>query len=300
MSIDVQLTAESSIQKILRPVSDIPKVSIGMPVYNGEPFIREALDSLFAQTFINFELIISDNASTDRTEEICREYAERDTRIRYIRQMENIGASANFQFVLGQANGKYFMWAAADDIRSASFLEFNLKFLENNHGYISSTSPVRFQNGDLDPVKMGYFALDHEDPCVRIYNFFTEWHANGRFYSLILRSALQELPYFKLDILGADWLWVIHLASNGKMANISEGYVILGNFGASNSINVFKKYNKNCILFLIPFYSLSKITFSYFNNASFILKVKLLAKFSILNFRALILNVGWILFDKRS
>jgi glycosyltransferase involved in cell wall biosynthesis len=281
-------------------MSNVPQVSIGLPVYNGEPFIREALDSLLAQTFANFELIISDNASTDRTEEICREYAGRDARIRYIRQMENIGASANFQFLLGEANGKYFMWAAADDIRSVSFLEFNLKFLENNHDYIASTSPVRFQNGDFDPIKMGYFSLDHEDPSFRIYDFFTEWHANGRFYSLILRSALQEFPYFKLDILGADWLWVMHLASNGKMANINEGFVILGNSGASNSNNVFKKYNNNFILLLIPFYRLSQMTFLYVNKASFILKIKLLAKFSILNFRALMLNVGWMLFDKRS
>jgi glycosyltransferase involved in cell wall biosynthesis len=94
----------------------IPKVSIGMPVYNGEPFISKALDSLLAQTFTDFELIISDNASTDSTEAICREYAARDTRIRYVRQSENKGATKNFQFVLDEAQGQYFMWAAADDM----------------------------------------------------------------------------------------------------------------------------------------------------------------------------------------
>lgn len=93
-----------------------PVVTIGMPVYNGETFIREALDSLLAQTFTDFELIISDNASTDGTDASCRKYAERDSRIRYIRQAENRGAVANFQFVLDEAVGKYFMWAAADDM----------------------------------------------------------------------------------------------------------------------------------------------------------------------------------------
>jgi glycosyltransferase involved in cell wall biosynthesis len=92
-----------------------PKVSIGMPVYNGEKFIRSALDSLLAQTFTDFELIISDNASTDLTESICREYANKDRRIQYIRQAMNIGPVANFQFVLDAAVGDYFMWAAADD-----------------------------------------------------------------------------------------------------------------------------------------------------------------------------------------
>ncbi|MCT7961886.1 glycosyltransferase family 2 protein [Laspinema sp. D1] len=99
-----------------------PKVSIGMPVYNGEPFIREALDSLLAQTFTDFELIISDNASTDGTEAICQEYAAKDKRIRYIRQTENRGAAANFQFVLDEAVGEYFMWAAHDDTWTKDYL----------------------------------------------------------------------------------------------------------------------------------------------------------------------------------
>ncbi|MDO9207221.1 MAG: glycosyltransferase, partial [Sulfuricurvum sp.] len=97
-------------------------VSIGMPVYNGEMFIQEALDSLLSQTFTDFELIISDNGSTDKTEAICHEYAAKDERIRYIRQPENRGAIANFQFVLDEATGKYFMWAAYDDLWAPDFL----------------------------------------------------------------------------------------------------------------------------------------------------------------------------------
>ncbi|MHB1620727.1 MAG: glycosyltransferase family 2 protein [Sulfuricella sp.] len=109
-----------------------PKVSIGMPVYNGEKFIFEALDSLIAQTFTDFELIISDNASTDGTEAICREYAARDPRIRYVRQSENRGPVANFQFVLDEAAGKYFMWAAADDEWSPTFVSECCTVLEND------------------------------------------------------------------------------------------------------------------------------------------------------------------------
>jgi len=100
-----------------------PKVSIGMPVYNGEPFIRKALDSLLAQTFTDIELIISDNGSTDGTEAICREYAACDARIRYVRQPENRGMSFNFLFVLDEARGEYFMWAAADDVWDVKYIE---------------------------------------------------------------------------------------------------------------------------------------------------------------------------------
>lgn len=101
----------------------IPCVSIGMPVFNGGKYIREALDSLLAQTFTDFELIISDNASTDGTEAICREYEEKDSRIRYVRQTENRGAAANFRFVLGEARGEYFMWAACDDVWDVKYIE---------------------------------------------------------------------------------------------------------------------------------------------------------------------------------
>ncbi|MFM1896557.1 MAG: hypothetical protein RLZZ385_1631 [Pseudomonadota bacterium] len=94
-----------------------------MPVFNEEHYLRHALESLLGQTFEDFELIISDNASTDGTATICAMYAQRDSRIRVVRQPENIGAVANFQLVLEQAQGEYFMWAAADDLWSKSWLE---------------------------------------------------------------------------------------------------------------------------------------------------------------------------------
>lgn len=108
-----------------------PKVSIGMPVYNGEQFIRKALESLLAQTFKDFELVISDNASIDKTEDICREYYVRDERICYIRQHKNTGAARNFFFVLDQAHGDYFMWAAADDLWDPEYIEKCVKCLDH-------------------------------------------------------------------------------------------------------------------------------------------------------------------------
>src|SRR5688572_28337892 len=92
-----------------------PLVSIGLPVYNGERFLSEALDSLLGQTLADFELIVSDNASTDRTAEICLAYAARDARVRYVRQQTNIGAIRNWNFVARQARGQYFKWASAND-----------------------------------------------------------------------------------------------------------------------------------------------------------------------------------------
>jgi glycosyltransferase involved in cell wall biosynthesis len=99
-----------------------PLVSIGMPVYNGERFLRQALESILVQDYENFELIISDNASTDRTGNICQMYAERDTRIRYVRNETNLGASPNHKRVFEMARGDYFKWAAHDDECLPTFL----------------------------------------------------------------------------------------------------------------------------------------------------------------------------------
>lgn len=93
----------------------MPRVSMGMPVYNGEEYLERAIDSLLAQDYEDFELIISDNGSTDRTEEICRSYAARDPRIRYVREEENHGASWNFNRAFELARGEYFRWACHDD-----------------------------------------------------------------------------------------------------------------------------------------------------------------------------------------
>lgn len=106
------------------------RVSIGMPVYNGVEYLAETLDSLLGQTWTDFELIISDNASTDGTEDICRAYAARDPRIRYLRNRENLGAAANFNRVFHLSSGEYFKWAAADDLCAPEFLERCVEVLD--------------------------------------------------------------------------------------------------------------------------------------------------------------------------
>lgn len=109
-----------------------PLVSIGLPVYNGERFVRRAVDSLLSQDYCNFELIISDNGSSDATAAICSDYAGRDRRIRFSSTGRNIGAIGNFMRVLEQAQGNYFMWAAADDYWSPRFVRATIDELLAN------------------------------------------------------------------------------------------------------------------------------------------------------------------------
>lgn len=107
-----------------------PLVSIGMPTYNGERFIRESLNSILAQDYDNFELIISDNASTDRTAEICQAYVKKDKRIRYYGNEYNKGAVWNFNRVFELSSGKYFMWAADHDLWHSTFISKCISILE--------------------------------------------------------------------------------------------------------------------------------------------------------------------------
>ena len=122
------------------------KVSIGLPVYNAEKFIRNRLDSILSQTYINFELIISDNASTDSTSTICEEYVLRDKRISFIQQKNNMGVVWNFNFVLNQSNGKYFVWASSDDLWHKEFLQKNVDVLENDKNIVGSICDVSYSN----------------------------------------------------------------------------------------------------------------------------------------------------------
>ncbi len=112
--------------------SSPPLVSIGLPVFNGENYLEQAIQSILAQTLTDFELIISDNGSSDRTEILCRQYAAQDDRIRYVRNAENLGGAANFNRTVALARGKYFKWAAHDDVIAPSFLATCVAALETH------------------------------------------------------------------------------------------------------------------------------------------------------------------------
>jgi len=110
----------------------MPRVSIAMPVYNGERFLRQAVDSLLAQTFSDFEFVIADNCSTDGTEAICRDYVARDPRVRYFRNDRNIGGPANFRRSFELCTGEYHKWSTADDYWAPTMVEKGVALLDAN------------------------------------------------------------------------------------------------------------------------------------------------------------------------
>ncbi|RWM83672.1 MAG: glycosyltransferase family 2 protein [Mesorhizobium sp.] len=116
--------------------SKSPRVSLGMPVYNGENFVFEAIQSILKQDFDDFELVITDNASTDRTADICLEFARRDKRVRYVRNARNLGAAANFNRAFELSSGAYFKWCAHDDVLGSGFLMDCVRALDGDSRHV--------------------------------------------------------------------------------------------------------------------------------------------------------------------
>ena len=150
-----------------------PRISLGLPVYNGDNFLEQALDSILSQTFEDFELIISDNASTDRTEAICCAYAARDERIRYFRSQENLGASANFNRVFTLSLGKYFKWAAHDDLHQPDFLSRCIQILDQDPSVVLAYTRAVTIDQNKKPIR-------------------TEWGAGQELSSLMPHRRFRE------------------------------------------------------------------------------------------------------------
>lgn len=162
-----------------------PLLSIGLPVFNGQTYIRDALDSILGQTFADFIVIISDNASTDNTEEICRQYAAIDSRISYIRHSCNHGPIANHAFVLRQCQTKYFMWASADDLLRPTFIEKLLPIIESDSTICCVMCDVDNIFGDAREVA---FTMTLDD--IRYERVTSDWSKTQRRFFLNPTSSI--------------------------------------------------------------------------------------------------------------
>lgn len=196
-----------------------PIVSIGMPVYNGDEYLGRAIESLLKQTYKNYELIISNNNSTDNTEIICIKYLKEDSRIHYVKQKINIGAVKNFEFVLSKSVGKYFMWASCDDIWMPTFLSKTLNLLENNPSIVCAVPIVNFDDGKISNATSSIVGNSKQ----RFSNFLSDPSDNSRFYGLyridIIKNVISKTNW---DYYAGDWSIVAEIALCGNIVNIPE------------------------------------------------------------------------------
>lgn len=201
-----------------------PLVSIGLPVYNGEAFLKNTLEAILQQTFDNFELIISDNASTDATEQICSSYALQDKRIRYHRNERNLGAARNYNQLVDMANGNYFKWAAADDLIAPEYLAQCVAVLNSNPDILVCQTAVRLIDENNQHLQ------DYDDrlhiisdkPHVRLSNYLfrgaSMWNA---VFGLIRLEQLRKTPLIG-TYLSSDQVLLGEIILRGKVYQIPE------------------------------------------------------------------------------
>ena len=206
-------------------MKDIPKVSIGLPVYNGQRYLERAIESILSQTYTDFELIISDNASTDRTQEICKTYQSKDERVIYIRNTENLGAAKNFNNLVDHARGRYFKWASYDDILEPEYLTRCVDYLDSHDAVLlcHTRSKEIDENDDFIAAYDEYDALRimSAEPHKRFYDLIGVNHTCEIVFGVI---RLHELK--KTNLIGSypasDRVLIAQLALRGPMRVLPE------------------------------------------------------------------------------
>lgn len=201
-----------------------PTVSIGLPVYNGERYIRNALDSLVTQSYSNFELIVSDNASSDNTAEICRAYARNDVRISFYANDRNIGAARNFNRVFQLSSGKYFMWAAHDDLWDPTYVAKCVGALDANSAVVLCGSDMQFIGERGEPVdhpgdynRLDTFSL----PLKQRVKSLTDRMSWYGLYGMIRAAALRKTRLYT-GVFGGDVVLLMELLLEGESLILHE------------------------------------------------------------------------------
>ena len=200
-----------------------PRISIALPVFNGERYVAQAIRSILDQTCRDFELIISDNASTDGTEDICRSFMAQDQRIRYVRQPRNIGASPNFNVCFELASGEYFKWAAHDDYLEPDYLAACVRALDANPDAVLAHSLVRLVD-DCDRLIEVFRPIEPEATSPRPSERFAARIRNPRCLEIwgVMRTSALRTSVLIGSYIGMDRALLLELALRGRFVLIDQ------------------------------------------------------------------------------
>ncbi len=211
----------------------LPTITIGIPVRNGGDLLDKAILSATSQTFRDFEIIISDNASTDSTQQICKKYEKIDTRINYFHQKEDVNWLVNFNFVLKKAKGEYFVWLAADDFWEPTFLEKNIQVLISNKNIVGCISDVKLvgkmtknlksmvvnSSGEQEKFQYVIPIKGKYDTKVKLLLKFG-WVAN--LYSVFRTNVLKKSMIEERPFASADFVIILNVLKFGDLEVINE------------------------------------------------------------------------------
>jgi glycosyltransferase involved in cell wall biosynthesis len=204
-------------------IHKFPRVSIGVAVYNGERFLSKTLDSLLAQTFTEYEIIICDNCSRDATEQICRSYAASDSRIQYHRNSANIGAPRNFNLVTTLARGEYFKWSGADDLCAPAMIERCVEVLDQRSAVVLCYPKTRLIDENGVPVEEYEDRLDLQiaAPNWRFAGLLLNIRMCNAVFGLIRSSTLKRTNLFGIYS-NSDRAFLAELALHGPFVELPE------------------------------------------------------------------------------
>jgi glycosyltransferase involved in cell wall biosynthesis len=210
-------------------VTRAPRVSVGLPVFNGENFIGDAIASVLAQTFADFELIVQDNASTDGTADICAAFAARDPRVRYFRNRTNLGAAPNYNLAFERAHGRYFKWLAHDDYLEPTYLAETVRVLDKRPEAVMCNPIVRYIRADGSTIGLynsGLGRADVASPVARFAAMVLPSHSCVDFFGLMRRDALQG-SLLHGSYHSADRAFLAQMALRGRLVQLPQPLVVM-------------------------------------------------------------------------
>ncbi len=199
-----------------------PKVSIGLPVHNGERHIGETIRSILDQTLTDFELVIVDNASTDRTKAICEEFAAEDPRILYSQNLKNIGAGPNFNLSFTRCRGEYFKWAAHDDLLDAAYLESCVGELDREPSAVVCNTEIDLIDDSgtlLGPRDEELTLVDSDAPSERFRDLILGEHWCIDIFGVMRRKVLDQTPLIG-SFIGSDRVLLAELGLRGRFLRV--------------------------------------------------------------------------------
>lgn len=209
------------------------KVSIGIPTYNRADMLEHSVLSALKQDYDFLEIIISDNCSTDSTQQVCQALCDKDVRVKYIQQSSNAGASGNFNAVLEQATGDFFMWLGDDDWIDSNYISFCVSLLESDPNCSLVSGMPQYYVNQTKVADGKVFDLLHKSWIMRVIHYYIRVSDNGVFYGVMRLSELKKLRF--RNSMGGDWHLIANMASIGtvKMTRSVSVHRALG--GATSS-----------------------------------------------------------------
>lgn len=276
---------------------NLVKLSIGLPVFNGEEFILKRIKNILEQNFNDYELIISDNASEDNTQKICNEIEKTDNRIQYFKQEKNMGPLLNFGFVLSQSKGKYFVWAGVDDYWEKDFLKECINFLEKNNEFVGSIGLVEktgYQDRYISDKKIikkiinsfrwskygPHEAVGTYEERIKIY---LKAASAQSIYGCFRANELKKSFISDKDFIGSDLAIILNILKFGNFHVINKKLIKFygGGYSKEGLVKATRKYKHSLIGRIFPHYPLTKWCFNnigkknFLKNSQYFLKLNL-------------------------